>query len=244
MTSNIVIEFEEMIDIDFTQASIYMDACFILAYLDSKDARGDKVANIMEKWDKDGIDCVAISNLVMSEVVHNLFKNEIRNVLALTHKILKREKGRSFTPTAEELDVLNDFETAKRLTSLIPKSKLDDLIRTGQLHYSIEELLKQYKIRFPLDRDPLHHYYNKSVDSYNAFVEGIGFKVLTPDSGFSTQLAASSYIKLFQLSPYDAFHLALAAENHFDYLATLDSDFVHNYYTKENIGFFKVLKVA
>jgi predicted nucleic acid-binding protein len=58
-------------DEDFKQASVYVDACFCLAYIDPLDSRGDKVAEIIDKWSSENLECVYISNHVMSEIVNN-----------------------------------------------------------------------------------------------------------------------------------------------------------------------------
>lgn len=47
-----------------------------------------------------------------------------------------------------------------------------------------------------------------------------------------------------QLDVFDAFHIASSKLHGCNYFATLDSDFVHSYYTPESIGELKILKVA
>jgi signal-transduction protein with cAMP-binding, CBS, and nucleotidyltransferase domain len=80
-----ILSFNEIMDEDFKQASVYVDACFCLAYIDPLDSRGDKVAEIIDKWSSENVECVYISNHVMSEIVNNLFKSNILYILELYH---------------------------------------------------------------------------------------------------------------------------------------------------------------
>ncbi|MBU9714097.1 hypothetical protein [Evansella tamaricis] len=245
MASGFVLDYQEIECTDFKQASIYLDACFILAYLDSNDARGDKVADIIDKWNRDGIKELSISNHVISEVVHNLLKLYIRNVLAIGYKIKQTSQSISpYIPSKDEQELVGDILTARRLTDLIPTHLLTTLMKTGELRYSIEDLLKQYKLTYPNDRDTLSHYYNKSIERFNEFISGLGFKTRILVSDREIKDLSFSHMRLFQLSSTDAMHIALTVKNEIDYFATLDSDFVHTYYTEETIGKVRVLSVA
>lgn len=51
----VVLDFNDIKYIDYHQASINLDACFILAYFDFNDDRGDRVAEILNKWSKDKV---------------------------------------------------------------------------------------------------------------------------------------------------------------------------------------------
>ncbi|WP_407272064.1 hypothetical protein [Radiobacillus sp. PE A8.2] len=241
MTNNFVIEYEEIKEIDFRQASIYLDACFILSYLDSDDIRGDKVAEIFSKWEQDGVKCIAISNMVVTEVIHNLFKNHIRNVLTIANSVIKNP---TYPLSHKDLYEIGNIETAKRLHSLVPKKRIEKLVQTGELIYPIEQLMKDFKLQFPQHRDYLKHYYKNSVQIYSTFEEQIGFRIITPYSDETTQHHALNHFKYFQLGPADAIHLALTTQHEINYFATLDSDFVHTYYTEESIGIVRILKVA
>ncbi|MCT2534850.1 PIN domain-containing protein [Aquibacillus koreensis] len=179
--------------------------------------------------------------MVVTEVIHNLFKNHIRNVLVITHKIINKPHYRL---SHEEKIEIGDIETSKRLHSLIPKQKIQRLVNTGEFSHSIEQLMKGFKLQFPQHRDYLEHYYKNSVQTYSDFERKIGFKIITPNSDETTQFHALNHIKFFQLGPADAIHLALTAQHNINYFATLDSDFVHTYYSEVSIGTVRILKVA
>ena len=51
-------------------------------------------------------------------------------------------------------------------------------------------------------------------------------------------------MQITQLDSTDSDHLAIARINDFDYLATLDSDFVHNYYSNVDGLAMKIIMVA
>ncbi|MFE8696058.1 hypothetical protein ACFYKT_06800 [Cytobacillus sp. FJAT-53684] len=85
--SGFIIDSNDVIYEDFSQASVAVDACFLLAYLDTDDPRGDKFSELFDTWSKENITELVITNKVAAEVVHNLFKNTIRDVLYLVHKI-------------------------------------------------------------------------------------------------------------------------------------------------------------
>ncbi|UTW70109.1 hypothetical protein KHA80_05395 [Anaerobacillus sp. HL2] len=51
--SSFIIDSNDVIYEDFSQASVAVDACFLLAYLDADDSRGDRVAELLDKWSKE-----------------------------------------------------------------------------------------------------------------------------------------------------------------------------------------------
>ncbi|NNU83783.1 hypothetical protein ETC05_07930 [Geobacillus sp. BMUD] len=81
-----VMTYQEVLNENFGQASIYIDACFILSYMDSDDPRGDKVCEILQKWDHEGIHKLGISTHVFGEVLHNLFIQEVLLPLETYHR--------------------------------------------------------------------------------------------------------------------------------------------------------------
>lgn len=53
--SGFIIDSNDVIYEDFSQASVAVDACFLLAYLDVDDPRGDRVSVLFDKWSKEKI---------------------------------------------------------------------------------------------------------------------------------------------------------------------------------------------
>ncbi|HWL25816.1 MAG TPA: hypothetical protein VNR38_19050 [Ureibacillus sp.] len=85
--SEFIIDSTDATFVDFNQASIAIDACFLLAYLDTDDPRGDKVSLLLDRWSKEKINELVITNKVAAEIIHNLFKNKIRDIIYLIHKM-------------------------------------------------------------------------------------------------------------------------------------------------------------
>jgi hypothetical protein len=46
--SDFVVSSEQITNINFEQASVYVDACFVLAYLNPDDNRSDKAADALD----------------------------------------------------------------------------------------------------------------------------------------------------------------------------------------------------
>jgi predicted nucleic acid-binding protein len=242
--SDFIVDSNEVSHVDFSQASIAIDACFLLAYLDTDDPRGDKVSLLLDRWSKDKINELVITNKIAAEIIHNLFKNNIRNVLYLIHK-MNTQKHR---PTNDELKIIGDMTTARNLTKYVPKSKLEELIKCGELNYRIGTILKNFKANESY-REGLHFYYNHAVETFQGTIRDFStdhsINVTTPDlDDNDVQELALNLMRMQQLDVFDAFHIASSTINGCHYFATLDSDFIHSYYTEESIGKLKILKVA
>jgi predicted nucleic acid-binding protein len=242
--SDFIIDYNHINDLNFNKASIAVDACFLLAYLDMDDSRGDRVSILLDKWSTDKVNELVIPNKVAAEIIHNLFKNNIRNVLYLIHKI----NTNSYKPTMEELKIIGDLKTARNLAKYLPKPKLDELVRSGELYYSIENLLKDFKAQ-EVNRDGLHTYYNHAVETFQGTIRDLlidlSITVTTPDLDDNIlQELALNIMRIQQLDVFDAFHIASATLYGCHFFATLDSDFIHTYYSKDSMGDLKILKIA
>lgn len=244
-----VIQYEEALDIDFGQASICLDACFILAFLDSEDRRGDAVGNIMVKWQNDGIGKVGIPNQVYSEVVHNLFKNNIIKALVSARKYqlnMGKEKRNKYKFTLEE-KTLAEMKISQDLLRFTPQNPIMDIVNRRRSIIPVSDILKEYKRTFPQSRSMLAPFYNGALHTMHKFIDTLtndfGFKLHFLDLNEDTKDLAESYMTLFQLEIFDAMHLASSQYNYFDYFATLDRDFVHNLYDSEKFKL-KILNIA
>ncbi|MGP7818602.1 hypothetical protein [Niallia sp. 01092] len=243
--SDYIIDYTEVQYVNFNQASIAVDACFLLAYLDVDDQRGDKVSELLAKWAEEEISELVITNKVAAEVVHNLFKNIIREILFLVHKMNKNR----YKPSDEELELLGDLKTARNLAGYVPEQKLDKLVRSGELYHSIESILKDFKTNNSRNREGLHTYYNHAVSTFQGSIRDLsnelGLKISTPSfEEHDIQELALNIMRIQQLDVYDAFHIAYSSSHGCHYFATLDSDFIHTYYTEDTIGLLKILKIA
>jgi predicted nucleic acid-binding protein len=242
--SEFIIDSTDATFVDFNQASIAIDACFLLAYLDNDDPRGDKVSLLLDKWSKEKINELVITNKVAAEIMHNLFKNKIRDIIYLIHKM----NTQKYSPTKEELQIIGDINTARNLIKYVPKSKLDELVKCGELYYNIGTILKDYKLN-ESNREGLHCYYSHAVETFQGTIRDLStdfsINVTTPDlDDNEVQELALSLVRMQQLDVFDAFHIASSSINGCNFFATLDIDFIHSYYTKETIGELKILKVA
>ena len=219
--------------VSFACSSIFLDACLILAFLDQHDRRHPKVLKMFRKWKRDRIEKLGISSCVFAEVVHNLFLIQIKAAMALQ---LKQTAGQALTP--DESHRLGPPALAQHLLTL-QKQRINQ-----HLPSTPSTLVKQVK-RIPHLRGSLTHHYNLAVNDFSRFLRmmiAFGFHVEFPhDQGLLP--LASSYVRLFQLDAYDALHLAVSTSHDYDYLATLDNDFVHDFYTLGPIRT-KILKIA
>lgn len=233
---------------DFSQASVYLDACFILGYLDTKHPYITRIDALIDKW----IDCgvtVGISNHVFQEVVNTLLINEIHTVIELAY--LKNSSNPIHQKIWEkqnevEHDRMGDEGVAKQLLHLAGKERVQKRYQGYNVTINVKDLLKQAKSHIS-DREKLNRYYQNALHVYNAFLEGLadlGIAVRHLESDHLALDTAKAYMQLFQLEPADALHLALARVNEFDYLVTLDSDYVHNLYRKELTGPTQILKIG
>lgn len=112
-----IIDGTEVKEISYHQASIFVDACFFLAYIDLDDPRGDYVLTILDIWKEHEVKEVIISNHVASETIHNIFKNHIRETLSLTHKALRQR----YQLTDDDMQIIGDYQTPSVYTTLFQR---------------------------------------------------------------------------------------------------------------------------
>jgi predicted nucleic acid-binding protein len=242
---NNVLDYQEILDVNFGQASICVDACFILAFLDSNDARGDAVGNVLVKWQQDGIEKIGIPVQVFMEVVHNLMKN---SVLKAVKSAAKHQntigRGRKILLSHEE-KALSQMGFSKALLRFTPKEAVQRILQGKSLAHPVSEIIKDFKRTLPDRRTELTPLYQESVKVINGFIETLTndfeFKVDILGIDIDSKDAAVSYMSLFQLEIFDAMHLASTYFHSYDYFATLDRDFTHNLYTA-NLP--KILNIA
>lgn len=232
----IVLDFNDIKHINYHQASINLDACFILAYFDFNDYRGDRVAEILNKWSKDKVKNLVISTYVLGEVIHNLFKNLIReDIVNLNNKNYS--------------ELVGDVKTVDRMLKIVPKDYKNYFKKTDVLNINVDTLMKEFKRLYPSNRVGLDIYYNEAVDKFSEFINylynDLNIEVITPPSDTTTKDLALLNMRIQQLSIYDAYHIAITSQYQFDYFATLDGDFEQNYYSKnESQTEVKIIKIA
>ncbi|MGB8955627.1 MAG: hypothetical protein WCC10_09645 [Tumebacillaceae bacterium] len=232
---------------DFSQASVYLDACFILSYFDlsEKEGKSETIHALVNQWRDGGVRKVGISNHVFEEVVYNLLKDEVHTVLYLYHLKVNQSKY-GVKLTKDQLDRLGDENVAKQLYGLIDTRIIDRRIRDKKTSINVRDLMKDAKSTvFP--RSALHRFYQNAVTRFSnlLFAWRVYFNIEvenliseTPESDL-----AQSFMRFYQLDPTDSLHLGIAAVHEYDYFLTLDHDFVHNFYTAE-LGNLKVLQIA
>ena len=246
-----IIDVDQIDQEDFSEASIYLDACFILAYLDLDDERRPEVARVLDVWSDHPEVILGMSNHTVAEVINRIFQIKVLGALEVFHqnnRLINQTRDGISKLTAEQKQKLVDLEGARYLYSL---AKREGIMRFSNKNVSVSlmELIKLAK-KDEEKRKKIDIFYQVAVDIFDTFVQQMtdelgfnGVKILdsTAKLSYST---ARIYMKLFQLDITDSFHLAIAHENKYDYLATLDGDFVNNFYSKDTSLGTKIIKVA
>lgn len=233
-----VLTFEDARHENFQQASIYIDACFILAYMNSDDPRGDKVCEMLQKWQGEGIAQLGISSHVFGEVIHQLFIQEILFPLEIYHN---KQLHRKLTSHPDVQ--LGPLEEPTAFLYDIWKKEIPRFYNKNFV-VNVSRLIKSVKNRYPSQRNKLQIFYNNAIDRYNEFLNALrnDFHVSFLTTNSDIQQLTFAHMKLFQLEVYDALHYALAMYHGYDYFATLDGDFVHHLYSENSKT--KILKIA
>jgi predicted nucleic acid-binding protein len=129
-------------------------------------------------------------------------------------------------------------------------AKKSDIIKYYQkeININISELIKLAKVDegkgYKLDV-----FYNAAVNSFSAFLNSmrveleINVDILDSLADLHYDMAIAN-MRIMQLDIIDSFHLVIAQENDYDFLATLDNDFVHNFYQKGPSLSTRIIKVA
>lgn len=218
------------------QASIYVDACFILAFLDEDDTRSDKVANLINAWMEKEIE-MGISSHTFTEVVGILMKNKIERALKIYIENMENIKSKGIGCLSEDdrRDIVS-IEAACNLYEIyqyIIKVRAESEDESKEVY--AKELLKVGK-RHAKRRSGLTAYYTNVVQIFEEFLYSMEnhfkIKVEYISSDKKAIDAAAQYMKLYQLEAYDAMHLAIA-RNKCDYFITLDQDFIQNFLKKD-----------
>lgn len=223
------------------QAFYYLDACFILAYLDSDDVCGEKVAEMLDEWSKNKSK-VCISNQTFIEVCHTRFKRNIIHAIKLVDRDYSRIQQYGIKSLSNDtIDLLIEPNSAKYLHSIAKKNGFFQ--NRNKFVGDVNELVKIVKER-DQGRQQLKPFYQSAVDKYNEFNKllielEVEPKFLT--SGIEECNLAQQFMITYQLDSSDALHLAIAKNNSVDALVTLDSDFEH---LNSEINVPKIMKIA
>lgn len=230
----------EQIDLEnFSGASIYLDACFVLAFLDKADPRRMEVARTLDVWaEYEGV-ILGISNHTVAEVINRIFQMKVLGSLQVYY-----EKNKLINQTKNGYDQLSEMDKVKLLNLdsakyLYSLAKQSDILKlyNKELAVNVSNLIKLAK-EDSVKRNVLDIFYGNAVDTFEAFVtlmrNEMGFRIEFLDSLANPHYqVAKSNMRFMQLDIADSFHLAIAIENDYDFLATLDSDFLHNYYPED-----------
>lgn len=230
------------------QASVYVDACFILSFLDEDDKRSDKVASLIDAWREKDVR-MGISTHTFAEVVGVLTKNMVErslNIYMDNLECIESEEGLSCLVEDDRRDIIS-IKAARNLYRIYQYiiRKRQESGNTNKEIFA-KELLKVGK-GHDKRRELLGEYYIHSVQVFEEFLYSmeeyfdIQIEILAAD--YDTMIAASQYITLYQLESYDAMHLALA-RNKYDFFVTLDKDFIQDFPKKDEQLTTKVIFVA
>lgn len=230
-----VVTADNILNEEVTQASVYLDACFILAAINIDDHRYELVMKVLDHMADQGIRLVTNAH-VTSEVVSNLLKIKILRALQVYHEYISIPPNRQRPLTAEQNKELIHFAATKAIYDQA-KAKgflnVDNRRKVNCNPYNLLKFLKQ----LPRQRVLLAHFYKSAQSTYREFKELLrdyGFTIEYGVAGEDTELLALAYTHLYQLDMPDALHLACARWERCDLFLTLDGDFeVGNYTTSE-----------
>lgn len=245
---NFIIDAEQMNSENLFGASVYLDACFILAYLDKTDSRKLDVADALDFWAENKVR-IGYSNHTFTEVTTRIFQMLVLGSLEIYHK-----KKHFLNNTRDGFDKLSDQERVKLINFdsaryLYRVAKNEEILRFSNKKVSanVSELIKRAKEN-QSKRYLLDVYYHLALQHFKEFIrkmrEQLELDVELLSDGFEENELAKVHMQLTQLDPTDSIHLAITRMNKYDYLPTLDSDFVHNYYSNiDGLGM-KIIKVS
>lgn len=244
---------EEIDKEDFSGASIYLDACFILAYLDLGDKRRREVARVLDVWSDYPGAILGVSNHTVAEVINRLFQMKVLGALEVYHqnnKLINQTRDGCNNLTLEQIMKLLDLDGAKFLYGLAKREEIMGFYNKNvNVSVNVMELIKSAK-KDEEKRNKLDVFYRAAIDTFDKFVQKmtdeLGFEIVeildsTADISYP---AAKIFMQQFQLDITDSFHLAIAQENEYNYLATLDGDFVNNFYSRGTSLSTRIIKVA
>ncbi|WP_062109423.1 type II toxin-antitoxin system VapC family toxin [Bacillus niameyensis] len=238
---------------DFSGASIYLDACFILAFLDLDDDRRPEVARVLDVWsDHPGV-ILGVSNHTIAEVINRLFQMNILGALETYHrnnKLINQTRDGLNKLSFEQRIKLLDIDGIRFLYGLAKREEIISFYNKNiNIHVKVMELIKLAK-KDEENRKKLDVFYRAAVDTFEEFIHMMtveaGFEVveILDSTGDISYFAATVFMKQFQLDITDSFHLAIAQENEYNYLATLDGDFLNHFYSREASLSTRIIKVA
>lgn len=247
---SIIIDTNQMQYEDFTGASIYLDACFIITYLDKDDPRRGDVIEALSIWAEHSNTRLAISNHTVAEVINCLFHSLILTCIDTYHQnnfnINQRSSGyEQLSQTVKEK--LIDLETSRFIYKVAKATQLLQIYNNRKSSANVNYLIKAIKDDYPTKRHFLDVFYNRVVDIFEGFYLNITQRLeipidILPSKEVDYHLF-KVHMRLLQLDPTDALHLAIARLNQCKYFATLDIDFVNERYEKEEFDI-HILKIS
>lgn len=247
---NFILDAEQIDLEDYSGASIYLDACFILTFLDKSDSRRSDVARVLDMWADYPDVILGMSNHTVTEVINRIFQMCILGSLQVYHennKLINQTRDGYEKLNAQEKEQLVDLDSARYLFGL---AKNEEILRfyKKEISVNVVDLIKRAKSD-EMKRDKLNVFYHIAVNKFEAFINSmrsqLGFKVEILDSREDPHYqVAKAAMRITQLDITDAFHLAIAQSNDYNFLATLDSDFIHNLYSNSTSLSMKIIKVA
>ncbi|WP_270182939.1 hypothetical protein [Alkalihalobacillus sp. CinArs1] len=244
------------------QASIYLDACFLLKLADKSDPLHNDIVQLAKSWgSNDSI--VGISSHVYGEVVHNLF---IRIVLEAIYLREKQKQGA--TLTTRQVNKIVDTSLVDRLIGSCSPGELAQYV--SHVDLTLRRITNNRNVRFSmynrgmnitylikgLKRNPdyiesyrgsIKKFYEKASALFDTLmytvVKGYKLRVSMERSDLSCIQRAKYNIDWYQLDAHDAIHLAIAMKNGYEYFVTTDSDYFLSSYVP-NLKATKLIIIA
>ena len=242
------------------QASIYLDACFLLILSDTSDPRYSNIKNLTQTWGING-NHVGISNHVYGGGKNTIFFRQIFEVLYLRTKELA---GAALT--SNQLSKIGDRGLADKLITLAGTrgvreyvNYVDDIMAGRarridsiyQFHrLRISSIIKQLKKDanyISTYRTHLNFHYEAAADLFDVVIKllkiGYNLDFSWESSDENLVSKARNHISWYQLDAHDAIHFAVARTNGYEFIVTTDSDYLLSSY-KPVIKNTKIIHIA
>ncbi|MCR2823649.1 hypothetical protein [Lederbergia panacisoli] len=223
---------------------------FYFNLLDKSDNRRPDVARVLDTWAEYPEVTLGISNHTVAEVINRIFQMLILGALQVFHennKLINQTKNGYEKLSVKQKEQLLNLDSARYLYSVAKKEQIMRLYN-NEVNVNISELIKIAKEN-EIKRNNLDIFYNHAINVFESFTNGMSldleFNIDILDSKYEPHYqVAKSNMRLLQLDIIDSFHLAIAHSNDYDFLATLDSDFIHNLYSDIPNLSTRIIKVA
>lgn len=240
--------FNEIEQLDFSEASIYLDACFIIKVLEDESSLRKKVNSLLAKWSRLNVD-IFLSPFTASEVIHALLKRNIYSAIEMEYK-----KTNNMPMSNWEKMRYHTYPSSALLYHHVEERVLNQFIRAPRSSFiDVASLLKRVKNSCKDgELESLSFYYTHAVETFDALLktwEHLGLtNIHILELSRDIYDNALVFIQSLLLETNDAFHFAcaesLSTEDKETYFVTLDRDFITSFNNSNQFFSTNVIRIA